>query len=78
MRKQLAFAFAAAAIGLITIAWAKDSIVVPNHDVVRPKTELGAARAQPKPPVPGITPGLLSGGLPPLAGLSIHAPRCSC
>ena len=40
MRKQLAFAFAAAAIGLITIAWAKDSIVVPNHDVARPKTEL--------------------------------------
>ena len=45
MRKQLAFAFAAAAIGLITIAWAKDSIVVPNHDVARPKTELAPPRS---------------------------------
>ena len=56
MRKQLAFAFAAAAIGLITIAWAKDSIVVPNHDVVPPKTELAPPALNPNLPFQVLRP----------------------
>ena len=54
MRKQLAFA--AAAIGLITIAWAKDSIVVPNHDVARPKTELAPPALNPNLPFQVLRP----------------------
>ena len=56
MRKQLAFAFAAAAIGLITIACAKGSIVVPNHDVVRPKTEFAAPALNPNLPFQVLRP----------------------
>ena len=56
MRKQLGFAFAAAAIGLITIACAKGSIVVPNHDVVRPKTELAAPALNPNLPFQVLRP----------------------
>jgi hypothetical protein len=54
--KTLAFAFAAAAIGLITIACAKGSIVVPNHDVVRPKTELAAPALNPNLPFQVLRP----------------------
>ena len=47
MRKQLAFGFAAVAIGLITIAWAEASIVTPHHDLVRPKAELAPSALTP-------------------------------
>jgi hypothetical protein len=56
MRKQLAFAFAAAAIGLITIACAKGSIVVPNHDAVRPKAELAPPALNPNVPFQVLRP----------------------
>ena len=55
MRKQLAFGFAAAAIGLITIAGAKDAIVVPNH-AVRPKTELAPPALNPNLPFQVLRP----------------------
>ena len=56
MRKQLAFAFAAAAIGLITIAWAEASIVTPHHDLVRPKAELAPSALTPSVPFQVLRP----------------------
>jgi hypothetical protein len=46
MRKQLAFGFAAVAIGLVTIAWAEASIVTPHHGF-RPKAELAPSALTP-------------------------------
>ena len=56
MRKQLAFGFAAVAIGLITIAWAEASIITPHHDFVRPKTELAPPALNPNLPFQVLRP----------------------
>jgi hypothetical protein len=56
MRKPLGFAFAAAAIGLITIAWAEASIVTPHHDVFRPKPELAPSALTPNLPFQVLRP----------------------
>ena len=40
MRKNISFAFAAGAMGVAMIAWAKASIIAPNDEVVRPKIEM--------------------------------------
>jgi hypothetical protein len=55
MQKQLAFGFAAA-IGLITIAWAEASIVAPHHDLVRPKAELVPSALTPNLPFQVLRP----------------------
>jgi hypothetical protein len=55
MRKQLGFAFAAAAIGLITIAWTEASIVTPHH-VFRPKPELAPSALTPNLPFQVLRP----------------------
>jgi hypothetical protein len=56
MRKQLAFGFAAVAIGLITIAWAEASIVTPHHDLVRPKAEPAPSALTPNLPFQVLRP----------------------
>ena len=56
MRKNISFAFAAVAIGVAMIAWAKASIVVPNDEVVRPKVELAAPAANPNLPFQVLKP----------------------
>ena len=56
MRKQLAFGFAAVAIGLVTIAWAEASIATPHHDPVRPKTELAPSALTPNLPFQVLRP----------------------
>ena len=56
MRKQLAFGFAAVAIGLVTIAWAEASIVTPHHDLVRPKAELAPSALTPDLPFQVLRP----------------------
>jgi hypothetical protein len=57
MRKQLAFGFAAVAIGLVTIAWAEASIVTPHHhDLVRPKAELVPSALTPNLPFQVLRP----------------------
>ena len=45
MRKNMAFAFAAAALGMGMIAWAKASIIGPTDEVIRPKVEMLAPAA---------------------------------
>jgi hypothetical protein len=51
MRKHLCFAFTAAALGLVMIAWANAGLVTPNsNDVVRPKVE--SASPAPNPNLP--------------------------
>jgi hypothetical protein len=56
MRKQLAFRFAAVAIGWVTIAWAEASIVTPHHDLVRPKAELAPSALTPDLPFQVLRP----------------------
>ena len=56
MRKNISFAFAAVAIGVAMIAWAKASIVAPNDEVVRPKVELAAPAASPNLPFEVLKP----------------------
>jgi hypothetical protein len=56
MRKQLAFGFAAVAIGWVTIAWAEASIVTPHHDLVRPKAELAPSALTPDLPFQVLRP----------------------
>jgi hypothetical protein len=56
MRKNISFAFAAVAIGVAMIAWAKASIVAPNDEVVRPKVELAAPAANPNMPFSVLKP----------------------
>jgi hypothetical protein len=56
MRKQLAFGFAAIAIGLVTIAWAEASIVTPHQDLVRPKAELAPSALTPNLPFQVLRP----------------------
>ena len=56
MRKQLAFGFAAVAIGLITIAWAEASIVTPHHEVFRPKLDLVPSALTPNLPFQVLRP----------------------
>jgi len=56
MRKNLSFAFAAVAIGVAMIAWAKASIVAPNEEVIRPKVELAAPAAHPNLPFSVLKP----------------------
>ena len=56
MRKNLSFAFAAAAMGVAMIAWAKASIIAPNEDVVRPKVDLAAPAANPNLPFQVLKP----------------------
>ena len=54
MRKHISFAFAAAAMGLAMIAWAKASM--PGEDTFRPKVELPAPAAHPFMPFQQLKP----------------------
>jgi hypothetical protein len=56
MRKNLSFAFAAAAMGLAMIAWAKASIIASNDEVIRPKVEMAAPVANPNLPYQVLRP----------------------
>ncbi len=56
MRKNLCFAFAAAAMGVAMVAWAKASIITPNDEVVRPKLEMPAPAAYPNLPFQTLRP----------------------
>jgi hypothetical protein len=56
MRKHIGFAFAAAAVGLAMIAFAKASVGVPNGDVVRPKVELASPALNPNLPFQLLVP----------------------
>jgi hypothetical protein len=56
MRKNLSFAFAATAMGLAMIAWAKASIIAPSDEVVRPKVEMAAPAASPNLPFQVLQP----------------------
>jgi hypothetical protein len=56
MRKNLSFAFAAAALGLVMVAWAKASIIASNEDVARPKVELASPAAHPNMPFQTLRP----------------------
>jgi hypothetical protein len=56
MGKHLRFAFAAAAMGLAMIAWAKAGSVVSGADILRPKVELAAPAADPNLPFQVLRP----------------------
>ena len=56
MRNNISFAFAAAAMGVAMIAWAKASIIAPNDEVVRPKIEMLAPAANPNMPFQVLKP----------------------
>jgi hypothetical protein len=56
MRKNLSFAFAAVAMGVVMIAWAKASIIAPNDEVIRPKVEMAAPVANPNLPFQVLKP----------------------
>ena len=56
MRRHLGFAFAAGAVGLAMIAWAKAGVVTANNDVVRPKVELASPALNPNLPFQVLTP----------------------
>jgi hypothetical protein len=56
MRNHLSFAFAAAAMGLVMIAWAKAGNIVSSSDVVRPKMELASPAYSPNLPFQVLAP----------------------
>ena len=56
MRKHIGFAFAATAVGLAMIAFAKASVGTPRGDVVRPKVELASPVLNPNLPFQVLVP----------------------
>jgi len=56
MRKHFRFAFAAAAVGLAMIAWAKAGSVVSSVDIIRPKAELTPTAVDPNLPFQVLRP----------------------